>query len=371
MPQLSSLDFSSQLPGVNGLASVADSASTEVAASQRQHVLTSQRTNTLTGVQILGTGSFVPENIVSNEELNKRFGFDPNWIRERTGILERRHAPIHMSSLEMGAAAAERAIRAAGVNSKEIDLLIVGTFTPDYQCPSTACLLQNRLGLDCAAFDLAAACAGFMYSLVTASQFIATGNAKVALVIGVDCMSRIINPKDQRTYPLFGDGAGAAIITAGDSAQGLVCYQMGSDGSGGDLLDRPAGGSRCPITADAILAGDQYLRMDGRSVFKWAVRLVQDSIELVLEKSGHRVEDVRLFLLHQANIRIIDAAMENLSISEDRVFCNVQKYGNTSAASVPLVLDEALRAGRIQRGDLILLCGFGAGLSWGTGLFRW
>ena len=353
------------------MASVIEKPVTESAPPQRQHVLTSQRTNSLTGVQILGTGSFVPDNVVSNEELNKRFGFDANWIRERTGILERRHAPANVSSLEMSVAAAERAIRAAGVNPKDIELLVVGTFTPDYQCPSTACLLQNRLGLDCAAFDVAAACAGFMYSMVTASQFVATGNSKLALVIGVDCMSRIINPKDQRTYPLFGDGAGAVVMAKGEASQGLVCYQMGADGAGGDLLDRPAGGSRCPITADAILAGDQYLRMDGRSVFKWAVRLVQDSIELVLKKSGHRVEDVSLFLLHQANIRIIGAAMESLKIGEEKVFCNVHKYGNTSAASVPLVLDEALRAGKIHRGDLILMCGFGAGLSWGTGLFRW
>lgn len=341
------------------------------AAQQRLHVLTSQRTNALPGVQILGTGSFVPNNVVTNEELNKRFGFDAHWIQDRTGILERRHAPANVSTLEMSVAAAERAIRAAGVNPKDIDLLVVGTFTPDYQCPSTACLVQNRLGLDCAAFDVAAACAGFMYSMVTASQYIATGNSKLALVIGVDCMSRIINPKDQRTYPLFGDGAGAVVMSKGDPSQGLICYHMGADGAGGDLLDRPAGGSRCPITAEAILAGDHYLRMDGRSVFKWAVRLVQDSIELVLEKSGHRVEDVSLFVLHQANIRIIDAAMDSLEIGEDRVFCNVHKYGNTSAASVPLVLDEALRAGKIQRGDLILMCGFGAGLSWGTGLFRW
>lgn len=344
---------------------------TESQLPQRQHVLTSQRTASLTGVQILGTGSFVPDNVVTNEELNKRFGFDANWIRERTGILERRQAPVHVSTLDMSFAAAERAIRAAGVNPKDIDLLIVGTVTPDYLCPSTACLLQNRLGLDCAAFDLSAACAGFMYSMVTAAQYVATGNSKLALVVGVDCLSRIVNPKDQRTYPLFGDAAGAVLIAKGESSQGLVCYQMGADGSGADLLDRPAGGSRCPITPESILAGDQYLRMDGRSVFKWAVRLVQDSIELVLEKSGHRAEDVNLFLLHQANIRIIDAAMDSLEIGPDRVFCNVHKYGNTSAASVPLVLDEAYRAGKIRRGDLLLMCGFGAGLSWGTGLFRW
>lgn len=338
---------------------------------QRVHVLNSQRTNSLMGVRILGTGSFVPENVVTNEALNTRFGFDANWIKERTGILERRHALPGVSTFDMGVAAAEKAIQAAGINPAEIDLLVVGTFTPDFQCPSTACLIQNRLGLDCAAFDLAAACAGFMYSLVTAAQFVASGNAKYALVIGADCMSRIINPGDQRTYPLFGDGAGAVILARGESTQGLVCYQMGADGSGGDLLDRPAGGAKCPITSEAILSGQHYLRMDGRSVFKWAVRLVQDTIELVLERTGFQVADVSLFLLHQANIRIIDAAMESLKIPKEKIFSNVHKYGNTSAGSVPLVLDEACRAGRVRSGDLVLMCGFGAGLSWGTGLFRW
>lgn len=339
--------------------------------SQRIHVLNSQRTNSLMGVRVLGTGSFVPDNVVTNEALNTRFGFDANWIKERTGILERRHAPPGMATLEMSVAAAERAIQASGINPEEIDLLVVGTFTPDYQCPSTACLVQSKLGLDCAAFDVAAACAGFMYAMVTAAQYVANGNAKYALVIGADCMSRIVNPKDQRTYPLFGDGAGAVIIARGDHSQGLVCYQMGADGNGSDLLDRPAGGAKCPITAEAILNGEHYLRMDGRSVFKWAVRLVQDTIELVLERSGFQVEDVGLFLLHQANIRIIDAAMENLKIPACKVYSNVHKYGNTSAGSVPLVLDEAHRAGRIHRGDLVLMCGFGAGLSWGTGLVRW
>ena len=193
----------------------------------------SRRTQSLTGVRILGTGAYVPDIIVRNADLATRFGFDPEWIEQRTGILERRHAPQGLATSDLCAEAARRAIRNAQVDPQDIDLLIVGTFTPDFQCPSTACLVQDRLGLDCPAFDAAAACAGFMYALVTASQFVATGNSKLALVIGGDCNSRIVDPADQRTYPLFGDGAGAVLLSAGSREQGLVCYQMGSDGSGG------------------------------------------------------------------------------------------------------------------------------------------
>lgn len=345
--------------------------SLETDPSTRGQRLFSRRTNTLLGVQVAGCGSFVPDGIVTNADLQTRFGFDPEWIRQRTGILERRHAPPEMATSDMCVEAGRRAMRAANVDPQDIDLLVCGTFTPDFQCPSTACLIQDRLALDCAAFDLTAACAGFMYAMVTASQFVATGNAKAALVVGGDCMSRIINPSDQRTYPLFGDGAGAVVITPGDPHQGFLCYQMGSDGSGGPLLDRPMGGTKSPLTHESLDAGAQYLKMDGRSVFKWAVRLVADTIELVLENAGMTVHDVSLFALHQANIRIIDAAMEQLAIPPEKLFNNVHRYGNTSAGSIPLVLDEAYREGRIERGDSLLMCGFGAGLAWGTSLFRW
>jgi 3-oxoacyl-[acyl-carrier-protein] synthase-3 len=339
-------------------------------STKGQHLFT-RRTNSLLGVQIAGCGSYVPDVVVTNADLQSRFGFDPEWIRQRTGILERRHAPPEIATSDMCVEAARRAIRTANIDPQDIDLLVCGTFTPDFQCPSTACLIQDRLAIDCAAFDLAAACAGFMYALVTASQYIATGNAKAALVVGGDCMSRIINPADQRTYPLFGDGAGAVVLTAGEPHQGLVCYQMGSDGSGGSLLDRPHGGTRSPLTHAALDAGEQYLQMDGRAVFKWAVRLVADTIELMLETAGMTVHDVSLFALHQANIRIIDAAMEQLAIPREKIFNNVERYGNTSGGSIPLVLDEAYREGRIERGDALMFCGFGAGLTWGTSLFRW
>lgn len=333
--------------------------------------LFTRRTASLLGVQVVGCGSYVPDNVVTNSDLNQRFGFDANWIEQRTGIMERRHCPEGMATSDLAVEAGRRAIRASHIDPQEIDLLVVGTFTPDYHCPSTACLVQDQLGLDCAAFDTAAACAGFMYAMITAAQFVATGNARRALVIGADCNSRIVNPGDQRTYPLFGDGAGAVLLARGEPHQGFLCYQMGSDGSGGALLDRPAGGTRLPVTHENLDAGSHYLQMDGRSVFKWAVRLLTDTTELLLEKTGMSVHDVALYLFHQANIRIISSAAEQLGIPEGKVFNNLQRYGNTSGGSIPIALDEALQSGRIAHGDTTLMCGFGAGLSWGTALVRW
>ncbi|MCA9080483.1 MAG: ketoacyl-ACP synthase III [Planctomycetaceae bacterium] len=333
--------------------------------------LFSKRTNSLLGVQVVGCGSYVPERIVTNADLDSQYGCDANWIVQRTGILERRHADRDTATSDLCVRAAKRAMEQAGVDPTDIDLLVVGTFTPDFQCPSTACIVQDKLGLDCPAFDTVAACAGFMYSMVTAAQFVATGTSKLALVIGADCMSRIVNPADQKIFPLFGDGAGAVLLAKGEEHQGLVCYQLGSDGSGGPLLDRPVGGTRCPISPQDLHAGKHFLQMDGRNVFKWAVRMLADTVELVLDKSGLNVDDISLFLLHQANIRIIRAAADQLNIPDEKLFVNLDRYGNTSAGSIPLVLDEALQAGRIERGDNLLMCGFGAGLTWGTGVFRW
>jgi 3-oxoacyl-[acyl-carrier-protein] synthase III len=330
-----------------------------------------RKTYSLLGVQIVGTGSYVPDNLVTNAQLNKTHGFDPAWIEQRSGIQERRHAPAELATSDLCAQAGARAMRAAGVAPQDVDLLVLGTFTPDHLCPSTACLVQDILGLEVPAFDISAACSGFMYALSTASQFIATGNAKTALVIGGDTNSRYMNPLDQRVFPLFGDGAGAVILTRGTPGQGLVRYQLGADGSGGPLLVIPGGGTRIPASVEMINAGDQYVKMDGRQVFKWAVRALSDSVALVLKEAGLSVHDVSLFLLHQANIRIIDAAVESLGIPSEKVFNNIQRYGNTSGGSIPIALDEAFRAGRIKPGDTLVMCGFGAGLTWGTALFRW
>lgn len=339
--------------------------------SSRKVFNVSPRINTLLGVQISATGAYVPERVVTNEELERQYGFEPGWIEQRTGILERRYCAPGQSTCYLSVEAAKRAMHHAGVTPDDIDLLVVGTVTPDYNCPSVACLVQDELGIDAPAFDIQAACSGFIYGLATVSQFVATGNSQVALVIGADAMSRIVDPQDQRIAPLFGDAAGAAIVTPGDPHQGLMCYQLGSDGGGLQMLNRPKGGTLHPLTASDLENGEHFLYMDGRNVFKWAVRVLTDTIDLVLSKTGMSVHDVDLFVLHQANIRIINYAMDQLGIPRDKIYVNLHKYGNTSAASIPLVLDEAREEGRIDRGDTILMSGFGAGLTWGTALFRW
>jgi len=325
----------------------------------------------LMGFQVLATGSYVPDPVVTNEDLRTTLGFDPSWIVQRTGIRERRHAPPEMATSDLAIRASRQCIERAGVDPADIDLVIVGTFTPDMPFPSTACLVQDRLGLRAAAYDLQAACAGFMYALVMGAGAVVSGSSKLALVIGADCNSRILNPKDQRTYPLFGDGAGAVLLAAGSPEQGLISFALGADGSGGDLLSRPMSGSRMPIRGELLEQGLQYLQMDGRAVFKWAVRLLDESINDVLRASEMTAQEVSLVVLHQANLRIVYAATDVLGIDRRKVFVNLDRYGNTSGGSIPLALDEACQQGRIARGDRILISGFGAGLAWGTAIMRW
>jgi 3-oxoacyl-[acyl-carrier-protein] synthase-3 len=325
----------------------------------------------LLGVQMLTTGGYVPEQVLTNAELAAKHGFDPEWIVQRTGIEERRIAPPGVGTSDLAVAAARRCMERANVTARDIDLLIIGTFTPDTPVPSAACRVQDKLGLQCPAMDIQAACAGFMYSMITASQFVATGCSRLALVVGAECLSRITNPNDQGTFPLFGDAAGAALVAAGGAEQGLLAYSLGADGSGASLIQQRMGGSCWPPTCEGLQQGRHYVEMDGRSVFKWAIRILVDSVHDVTEAAGVSLEDIHLFILHQANVRILDAAADSLGLRHDRMFNNLHKYGNTSAASVPLALDEALAAGRLHRGDLVLLSGFGAGLTWGTALLRW
>ncbi len=319
----------------------------------------------LTGVQIVGTGSFVPDNVVTNEDLAS-LGCDADWIIQRTGIHERRHAPPDMATSDMAIAAAERCIEASGVDRSEIDLLLLGTFTPDRLFPATATVVQDRLGLNCGAMDLVAACSGFVYSLITGMQYVATGGSRYALVIGADTNSRVVDPQDKKTYPLFGDGAGAVLLAAGSSEQGALSYTLGADGSGTELLCRDSGGAAKPYDP----AG-WYVRMDGRPIFKWAVRLVEEVSRNAIEAAGLSIEQIDWWLLHQANARILEAATESLGLDRDRVVMHLDRYGNTSAASIPIALDETFRAGNISRGDHLLLSGFGAGLTWGTTVLRW
>jgi 3-oxoacyl-[acyl-carrier-protein] synthase-3 len=319
----------------------------------------------LTGVQIVGTGSFVPDNVVTNDDLAS-LGCDADWIIQRTGIRERRHAPPEMTTSDMALAAAERCIEASGVDRAEIDLLLLATFTPDRLMPATATTVQDRLGIRCGAMDISAACSGFVYALITAMQYVATGGSRYALVIGADANSRVVDPKDKKTFPLFGDGAGAVLLTAGSSEQGALAYTLGADGSGADLLCRQSGGAARPYDANAW-----YMDMDGRPVFKWAVRLVEEVSRNVVDAAGLSLEQIDWWLLHQANVRILDAAANALALDRDKVVMHLDRYGNTSAGSIPIALDETVRAGKITRGQHLLMSGFGAGLTWGTTAFRW
>lgn len=323
------------------------------------------------GVRVVGTGKYVPDMVVDNQHLHAKLGFDSDWIVKRTGILERRHAAPNQATSDLCVEAATDLFAKTGRKPTDCDLLVLGTFTPDMSFPSTACIVQDRLGITGPAIEVEAACAGFMYALFTAAAFVKAGQSDRALVIGGDTNSRVLNPTDIKTYPLFGDGAGAVFVEPGTPEQGFLAYSMGSEGSGGPLLQREACGSRLPVTPDLIAAGKHYMFMDGYAVFKWAVNILCDTIREVLDAAKLSVEDISLFVVHQANIRIINAAIDSLHIPRSKVFNNLEKYGNTSAGSIPLALDEAAAEGRVKSGDLIVLSGFGAGLAWGTAVLRW
>ncbi len=328
------------------------------------------RIGRLMGVQSIGVGSALAEKLVRNEDLAE-LGYDADWIVQRTGIVERRHAPEGVATSDLAVEAAERCIEAAGVDRREIDLVLLGTFTPDVLMPATACLVQDRLGISAPAIDLQAACASFIFSMITGAQYVATGCSRLTLVIGADCTSRVLDPADERTYPLFGDAAGAVLLAPGTDEQGLLSYAVGSDGSGAKLLYRPVGGSREPFSHDSESRGRHFLQMEGRPIFKWVVRMLRETCHDVLEAADLTLQQIDLFIFHQANLRIINSAVGDMGIDPSRVFNNLQRYGNTSSASIPLALDEAHRQGRIRRGDLVLFSGFGGGLTWGTVLMRW
>jgi 3-oxoacyl-[acyl-carrier-protein] synthase III len=323
-----------------------------------------------TGVQILATGAYAPEAVLTNAEL-ARLGCDEAWIIQRTGIRERRIAAANQATSDLALAATQQCLQRAGCSAKEIDLLLVCTMTPDHLTPSTACLVQHALGATCAAIDMNAACSGFMYGLITAAQFVRSGVYRRVLVIGAEVMSRTIDPADLKTVPLFGDGAGAILLGAGEASQGLLTFNLGSDGGGACFLNIPGGGSREPLTADRLEQRRQFMLMDGKPVFKWAVRIVAEALLGAMEHAGVTSDEIALVIMHQANARILDAISSDIGFPAEKIVKNLDRFGNTSAASIPLALHEAAQAGRIQRGDLILLCGFGAGLTWGVSLVRW
>ena len=321
------------------------------------------------GFRLAGTGSHVPAAVVTNADL-AHLGCDPQWIVERSGIHERRHAPPDIATSDLATAAARRAIAMAGIDPTAIDLLVLGTFTPDMCIPSTACIVQEALDLDAPAMDVTAACAGFAYALVTAAQFLAAGTSRLALVVGADTNSRVVDPADIKTWPLFGDGAGAVLLEAtGSPDQGLLATALGSDGRGAGLLACPMSGSRQPISAAGAARREQFMQMDGRAVFKWAIRLVDDNIRQVIEHAGLPLEVIDLFVLHQANARIIEGVRAALGIPEEKMAINLDRYGNTSSGSIPLALDEAWQAGRVGPGSTVVVCGFGGGLAWGSAVW--
>ena len=328
------------------------------------------------GIKMLGAGASSGSKIVANEDLAKQ-GYDSEWIVQRTGIKSRFHVDDGESSSDMAIRAAEACIKKAGIDPAEIDLIIVATCSPDYKTPSTSCLVQAHLGChQASAMDINAACSGFVYAMVTAGQFVRGGCSQKALVIGVEAPTTFINPEDRKTFPLFGDGAGAVLITADpepdqSKASGILSYRLGSDGSFGDALVVRGGGSKMPFSQEVLDRKEHFLSMEGRVVFKWAVRLIPVVVGQLLEDSGMQIDEIDLFIPHQANIRIIDAAVEELGIDREKVFINLDRHGNTSAASIPISITEALEQGRIKPGDNVMMVGFGAGLTWGASLFRW
>ena len=322
-------------------------------------------------IGITGVGSYVPERVLTNDDLSKLVDTSDEWITERTGIKERHVAEPDQAASDLALPAARQALGEAGLDPGELDLLIVATVTPDMFFPSTASLLASALGADEAgAFDLSAGCTGFMYALAQAYGALAGGLADSALVAGTETLSKITNWHDRSTCVLFGDGAGAVVLER-VSDGGFLGFELGSDGEGGKELSIPAGGSRNPVTAETVAQEMHFLQMNGREVYRFATRILVSSAEKLLEECGLTVDEIDLYIPHQANKRIIDHAARNLGIPEEKIFVNVQKYGNTSSASIPLCLAEAVADGRLLKGTRVLMTGMGAGLTWGSAYTIW
>lgn len=324
-------------------------------------------------VKIKGTGSYLPEKVLTNYDLEKMVDTSHEWIHSRSGISERHIAAEGEATSHMSVAAARNALEAAGIGAEDLDMIIVGTVTPDMIFPNTACLVQDRIGAGQAfAFDIEAACSGFMYAMDIARNYIANGSAEHVLVIGAEKLSGITDWEDRATCVLFGDGAGAVVMGAAEEgARGIMNMVMGADGSLHELLNVPAGGSRNPTSHQTIDDRMHYMKMTGREVFKHAVRYMSDASGMVLERCGLNVKDVDCIISHQANARIIKAIASRLGASDEQVYMNLERVGNMSAASVPVALDEAVRSGRIKRGDIVLFVVFGGGFTWGASVLEW
>ena len=321
---------------------------------------------------ITGWGMAVPKAVMTNDDLAKIVDTNDAWIRDRTGIAQRHVAKENEFPSTMAVEASIKALKVANLRPTDLDLIICSTSTPEYIFPATACLIQDQLGATKAgAFDLLAACSGFIYGLNMAAQSIRSGSIKSALVIGSETLSKFVNWKDRNTCILFGDGAGAFILQASDQPGGVLSAVMHSDGSGGDLLSLPGGGSRYPATESTVHEGKHYIQMDGKEVFRFATRVMASATQEALDAAGLTVEQVRWIVPHQANIRIIDAAARGLKLPMERFIVNIDRYGNTSTASIPIAMVEAVEKGQIQPGDKLVMVGFGAGLTWGALAAEW
>ncbi|RXZ76997.1 ketoacyl-ACP synthase III [Paenibacillaceae bacterium] len=323
-------------------------------------------------VGIIGTGKYVPERILTNLELEQMVETNDEWIVTRTGIRERRIAAPEQATSDLAYEASKQALQSAGIEAEDLDLIIVATITPDMFFPSTACLLQDRLGArKAAAFDLSAACSGFIYGLANASSLIASGMYKHVLVVGAECLSRITDYTDRNTCILFGDGAGAVVLGRVPEGRGFRSFELGADGAGGELLKVSGGGSRIPSSEASLGDRSHYIYMAGSEVFKFAVRIMGSAAEEALKKADLEKSDIDLLIPHQANIRIIQSALNRLNLPEDKCMINLNKYGNVSAASIPIALAEAVEQNRIKEGDKIVFVGFGGGLTWGSSVLIW
>ena len=323
--------------------------------------------------RIASLATYVPPKVLTNADLEKMVETTDDWIMQRVGIRERHIVDAGVATSDLGKEAALLAIERAGITPEDISLIIVGTVTPDMMFPSTACLIQNKIGAKKAwGFDISAACSAFTYSLTTASQMVATGAHKHALVVGADVMSSIIDYKDRTTCVLFGDGAGAVVVSAAEEGEpAILDFEHEIDGSGGDALFMPAGGSRRPPSHETIDERMHYVKQDGARVFKFAVRKTEEIARRILDRNHLKPSDLDLFISHQANKRIIESAVEKLGIGPDKTLVNIERFGNTTAATIPLALNDAVCAGRLKKGDLVLLASVGAGFTVGAVLLRW
>jgi 3-oxoacyl-[acyl-carrier-protein] synthase-3 len=321
---------------------------------------------------ILGTGTALPQKVITNHDLEKLVDTSDQWIMERTGIRERRQAAPHETTSTLSVQAARRALEMAGLEPTQLDLIICSTISPDMPLPSTAALIQRDLGARaCCAFDLAAACSGFLFGVTVADTFIKTGKAHHVLVVGAELLSRYLDYTDRATCVIFGDGVAAAVLGPVEPPSGILAEEMHTEGAFAEHLFIPAGGTARPATCETVKAGEHYIKMRGNELFKVAVRSMEEVSRRVMEEGGVRPEELNLFIPHQANQRITEAVRERLGVAPEKVYSNISRIGNTSSASIPICLDECVRAGRIKRGDLILMAAFGAGVTWGAILMRW